>query len=86
MSDLPDSIQIQHFKANIPAADQKRVSAIKTMKDMWARLEKVYGDTDLNIITVKSNLESFNPKSNQDFRRIMEVSEAIEIAVNQLKI
>ena len=85
MSDLPDSIQIQHFKANIPAGDQKRAFAIKTMKDMWTRLEKVYGDTDLNIITVKSNLETFNPKSIQDFRRIMEVFEAIETAVNQLK-
>ena len=50
------------------------------MTEMWTRMEKDYGDTDLNIITVKSNLEGFTPKSSQDFKRIMEVFEAIETA------
>ena len=54
------------------------------MAEMWRRLEKIYGDTDLNIITVKTNLENFAPKATQDYRRIMEVYEAVEIAVTQL--
>ena len=40
---------------------------------------------DLNIITVKTNLENFVPKSNLDHKRVQEVFEAIEAAVTQLK-
>ena len=38
----------------------------------------------LNIITVKSNLENLVPKSTLEYKRIMEVFEAIEVAVTQL--
>ena len=82
--DHPESVQIQHFRANIPATDAKRVTGVKSMAEMWRRMEKIYGDTDLNIITVKTNLENFTPKANQDYKRIMEVYEAVETAVTQL--
>ena len=81
LADYPESVQVQHMKANIPAADAKRVVGVKTMDEMWRRLEKVYGDKDLNIITVKTNLEKFVPKSNVDHKKILEVYEAIESAV-----
>ena len=55
------------------------------MAEMWTRMEKVYGDVDLNIITIKSNLEGLTPKANQDHKRILEVFEAVETAVNQLR-
>ena len=71
------------MQANIPAAIAKRVAGVLTMVDMWKRLEKVYGDTDLNIITVKTNLENFLPKATVDYKRILEVYEAIEMAVTQ---
>jgi len=85
LADLPDSIQVQHFRSNIPVTDQKRVTGIKTMAEMWTRMEKVYGDVDLNIITIKSNLEGLAPMANQDHKRILEVFEAVETAVNQLR-
>ena len=84
LSDYPDSIQVNHMKANIPVADAKRVGGVKTMAEMWTRLEKIYGDVDLNIITIKNNLESLAPEANVDYKRIMEVYEAIEVAVTQL--
>ena len=84
MSDLPDSVQIQHVKASLPASDSKRVAGLKTMAEVWARLETVYGDTDLNIITVKSNLESLVPKAVLEHKRIIEVYEAVESAKTQL--
>ena len=55
------------------------------MSEMWQRLEKVYGDTELNIVTVKSNLESFVPKAGPDHKRIQEVFETVETAVTQLR-
>ena len=85
LADHPESVQVQHFRANIPVADAKRVTGVRTMAEMWRRLEKVYGDTDLNIITVKTNLENFVPKASQDYKRILEVYEAIETAVTQLQ-
>ena len=84
LADFPESVQVQHLKANIPETDAKRVVGVKTMEEMWRRLEKVYGDTELNIITIKTNLENFSPKATTDYRRIMEVFEAIETAVTQL--
>ena len=84
MSDLPDSVQIQHIKSSLPASDSKRVAGLKTMAEVWTRLETVYGDTDLNIITVKSNLESLVPKAVLEHKRIIEVYEAVESAKTQL--
>ena len=85
LSNLPDSIQVQHLKSSLPEVDQRRVTGVNTMLEIWTRLERVYGDTDLNIITVKSNLENFTPKSSQDHKRILEVFETIETAVTQLR-
>ena len=84
MVGYPESIQIQHMKTNLPANDAKSVAGVKTMDEMWRRLEKVYGDVDLNIITIKTSLENFTPKSTVDHKRILEVYEAIETAVTQL--
>ena len=44
LSDYPESVQVQHLKSNIPSADAKRVVGVKSMDEMWRRLEKVYGD------------------------------------------
>ena len=84
-SDLPESVQVQHVKTNVPAADSRRIAGVKTMREVWERLERVYGDTELNIITVKSTLESFTSKSNQDHKRIQDVYEAVEKAITQLQ-
>ena len=59
MAEFPESVQVQHLKTNIPEADAKRVAGVKTMDEMWRRLERVYGDTDLNIITVNNLGELF---------------------------
>ena len=85
LADLPDNVQVQHFRTNIPANDAKRVAGVKTMTEMWARMEKIYGDVDLNIITIKSNLENLTPKATQEHKRIVEIFEAVEIAVTQLQ-
>ena len=46
--------------------------------------EKVYSDTHLNIVTVKANLQNLNPKSTENFKRVLEVYEAVETAMTQL--
>ena len=53
------------------------------MSKVWERLERVYGDTELNIVTVKSNLEGFIPKAVLDYKKIQEVYEAVESPVAQ---
>ena len=84
-SDMPESIQVQQVKTHIPPADMKRVAAVKTMKEIWERLERIYEDKELNIVTVKSNLEAFKPRNAPDHQRIQDVFEAVEKAVTQLK-
>ena len=54
------------------------------MGEAWKRLENVYGNLQLNIITVKTNLESFMPKAVERYKKIREVYEAVEKAVTQL--
>ena len=80
----PENVQVKHVRANIPVADQRRIAGIRTMAEIWKHLEKVYGDTKLNILTVKQNLEGFAPKSTENCKRVLEVFEAIETAVTQL--
>ena len=58
LSNHPESIQVQYIKSNIPTNDARRIAGVKTMEEVWKRLEKVYGDTQLNIVTVKTNLEN----------------------------
>ena len=84
LSTYPESVQVQHVKANIPANDARRVAGVKTMAEIWRRLEKVYGDTQLNILTVKANLENLMPKATENYKRVLEVFEAVETAVTQL--
>ena len=84
LSDYPESVQVQHLKANVPEADAKRISGVKTMDEIWKRLEKVYGDTKLNIMTVRQNLEGFTPKATDNYKRVLEVFEVVEAAVTQL--
>ena len=85
LADMPESVQIQHIKTNLPANDSKRIAGIKTMREVWQRLERVYGDKELNIVTVKSNLEGLVPKATQEHKRVQEVFEAVEIALTQLR-
>ena len=84
LASYPDSIQVQHIKNNMPAGDARRVAGVKTMEEIWRRLEKVYGDTQLNILTIKSNLENLVPKAAENYKRVLEVFEAVETAVTQL--
>jgi len=84
LATYPDSIQVQHIKTHIPAGDARRVAGVKTMVEIWRRLEKIYGDTQLNILTVKSNLENLVPKAVESYKRVMEVFEAVETAATQL--
>ena len=85
LSGLPDSVQLQHVKTNIPTVDSKRITRLKTKKEVWKSLERVYGDKYMNMIAVKSNLESLVPKATQDQKRIQEVYEAVETAIAQLR-
>ena len=55
------------------------------MDEVWKKLERVYGDTELNIVTVKSNLESLVPKVVVDHERIQEVYEAVGSSIAQLE-
>ena len=80
----PDSIQVQHIKTHIPAGDARRVAGVKSMAEIWKRLEKIYGDTQLNILTVKNNLENLIPKAVENYKRVMEIFEAVETAATQL--
>ena len=54
LADIPESVQVQHLKSSIREAVAKRVTGVKSVAEIWHRLEKVYGDKDLNIITVKT--------------------------------
>ena len=84
LSTYPESVQVQHFKANIPSNDARRIAGVKTMVEVWKRMEKVYGDTQLNILTVKANVENLRPKATESYERVLEVYEAVETAVTQL--
>ena len=81
----PDSVEVLHMKSNLPASDAKREIGVNAMTKMWQRLERIYGDTGSNIITVKSHFENITPKPGPDHKRIQDVFKAIETTVTQLR-
>ena len=84
MENVPESAKLQYLRANIPAKDVSQIAGLTTLAEAWERLERTYGNVQLNIITVKGNLEKFHPSSNQDHKKVMEVFEAVERSVTQL--
>ena len=70
----------------LPKADKLRVAGVMTLSECWSRLERVYGDRRLNIITIKKNLLQFKPNSKQDYARIIELYEVIERGITQLSV
>ena len=56
-----------------------------SLSEIWKRLEEVYGNKDLNIITIKNNLDRLVPKATSDYKKIMEIYEAVEAAQTQLQ-
>ena len=59
---LDNDTKIQYLKPSLPYKDQSKVSAVTSVADCWKRLGRVYGDRQVNILTVKNNLKSFQLK------------------------
>ena len=59
-AELPESVQVQHIRTKVPAADAKRIAGVKTLKEVWKRLERVYGDEELNIVYGDKELNIVN--------------------------
>ena len=85
-SSLDNDAQFQYLKPALPLKDQPKVSALATMELCWERLNKVYGNTQLNLVTIKRNLESFIPKGTQKFEKVIQLYEEVEKAFDQLKV
>ena len=49
-STLNNDTQLQYLKPALPVKDQPKVSALTSMDQCWERLDKVYGNKQLNII------------------------------------
>ena len=74
------------MKPALPPKDQPKVSAVATMSECWSRLGKIYGDEILNLITVKSNLKNFQPKSSSSWERVLEIYDEVDKGVDQLRV
>ena len=83
---LREDVQIQYLKPALPQKDQAKVATVTSMADCWTRLEKTYGDRTLNIVTVKNNLRSCQPKGGQRWEKVSDLPEQIEKAVMQLRV
>ena len=83
---LADNVQIQYLKPALPNKDQAKVAAVSSMTECWKRLEKTYGDRNLNIITVKHNLRGYQPRGAQRWEKAIDLHEFIEKAMTQLQV
>jgi hypothetical protein len=78
---LREDVQIQYLKPALPQKDHAKIAAVTTMTECWTRLEKTYGDRTLNIVTVKNNLRSCQPKGAQRWEKVSDLHEQIKKAV-----
>ena len=84
MENVRGSAKLQYLRANIPAKDVSQIAGLTTLAEAWERLERTYGNVQLNIITVKGNLERYVPSSGQDHKKVIDVFEAVERSITQL--
>ena len=63
-----------------------KVAAVSSMMECWRRLEKVYGDRTLNIVTVKNNLRLQQLKGSQRWEKVIDLYEQVEKATTQLEV
>ena len=82
--EVPEKIQVHYFKKSIPPKDLKHVKGVMSMKDLWARLDAVYGNIELNVLTIKSKLEGLHLKASLDHEKMIELYHAVEYAVTHL--
>lgn len=66
---LDSGIQLQYLKPSLPLKDQPKVSAVDTIEECWTRLGKIYGDKQVNVSTVKSNLRNLRLLGSQRCER-----------------
>ena len=83
---LDNDTQLQYLKPSLPSKDQAKVSAVATMELCWERLGKVYGDRQVNLTTVKTNLRNLNLKGSQSWERVLDLHDEVEKSMDQLQV
>jgi len=78
--DVPENIALCHLKACIPEADVKRVAGVRSLKEVWDRLNLWYGNTDIQVHIIKLKLEGLVPKSELPHEQVIEVYETVQNA------
>ena len=84
-----DANQLRQLREKLPKTDQEMISGIGPqnggIKAAFDRLEREYGDRDLNILTVQKRLDSFCPKAKESHAKIEELCHEVERAGNLLR-
>ena len=84
-----DAIQLRQLREKIPRTAQEMISGIGPLnggiKAAFDRLEREYGDRDLNILTVQKRLDSFCPKAKENHAKVEELCHEVERAANLLR-
>ena len=84
-----DAIQLRQLREKLPKAAQEMIRGIGPanggIRAAFDRLEKEYGDRDLNILTVQKQLDAFQPKSRDGPSKVEELCHEVERASNLLR-
>ena len=88
----PDAIdQIYHLtggggakKACLPQKDLARIKGVTNMDEVWRRLDRIYGDLELNKLTIRSNLSKLLVHG-PPFQQVQELHQGVLQALTQLQ-
>ena len=84
-----DAIQLRQLREKLPRNAQDLICGIGPdnggITAAFSRLEREYGDRDLNILTVQRRLDSFQPKAKESHARVEELCLEVERAGNLLE-
>ena len=84
-----DAIQLRQLREKLPRAAQEMIRGIGPanggVRAAFDRLEKEYGDRDLNILTVQKQLDAFQPRSKDGPSKVEELFREVERASNLLR-
>ena len=85
MSDIPQNIQIYHLRESLPESIATRVRGLKSIQEIWNRLDQLLGSVELQVTVLTSKLQNLVIKSIDSHEKVIELYEEVEYAVSQLE-
>ena len=81
---LSDPVLLAHLEEALPKEALVEIEGMENLSEVWETLDRVYGDPQLNALTVKTQLLNFRFSKTEQWEKVEELAKAIKRAQSAL--